>query len=317
MKYFDDIYSAAKQRDEKTLHQLFKSGACIDTRSNTESLITPAGLLAQEGDLESAKYLVEFFGANPAFVAQGLFIAKNSEEASKWIKDYEMNEELIHSENITIINKLLRENAFYTDAKPDTMTGHYTCHESKVITGEFDRKEFKKIGFLHKSDYLNAAAHGGHIYLLEAVFKHSVSKSLPPLNTLFSQNTYSIDLGLPVLRLQTEKLAVHALSFIKDDKFLAAILKKLIKPEGVILDKFPYDIESVMDRARKIRTIMKADKVGYSQALAVCSQREIELPPLLQTSLPFFKKTTHITTKPDTHQLSHEINYKIGCNQNH
>lgn len=310
MKYFDEIYQGAKNRDDKTLVELFKKGACIDTRNKTELLNTPAGLLAQEGDIESAKYLVEFYGANPAFVALGLMIANNQEEANKWLEQYEMNEARIFSSQVTKFSKAIYTCAFDTEIKLDTKTLHNTKHEAKAVTGEFDLHEFAGLSMLHKSSYLDALAHGGHIYLVEAIFKHSVLNTMPSLNSLFSTRTFVVEIGLPVFRLQTEKLALHAFSFIKDDKFLAAILKKIVK-DGFIGESFNYDIQEIINRSRIIRTIMKEEGMGYSKALSVCDQRDIKLTPLLDTSLLFFNKKTNLTINPGAHEFQTSIKYSI------
>jgi len=265
-------------------------------------LNTPAGLLAQEGDLESAKFLVEFYGANPAFIVLGLLAANNREEANNWLKQYELNEERIASPTIAQINETIYNRAFETEIKPDTMTQHNAFHEAKAVTGEFDLHEFKKIHLLHEDAYLNALANGGHIYLLQAIFTHSLFTTMPSLHSLFSREDFAPEIGLPVFRLQTEKLALHAFSFIKNDNFLKAILKKIKKGE-LTLEPLTYNVEAVMNQARKIRTIMQDEKIGYSEAFSVCDQRSINLPPLLKTSRPFFIKTGNGAIKSDSNEI--------------
>lgn len=303
MKYFQKIYQAAKERKSAELKALFKKGACVDTLSHVDSSFSsPAGLLAREGDLDSAEYLVNFFGANPIYVAQGLLLANNQQEANKWMTEYDLNQELLYSDTINKIRATTYKFAFETKHKPDTITTHDSNIEARVITGEFDLDAYNKLHMLHKSDYLNAAAHGGHIYLCEAIFNDSkIMHRLPSLDALFNRAQYANDIGFPVYRLQSKKLALHAFSFIQSDKFLAALLEKIGKKEHIcFMSPFKYDVEKVMDKARKIRAIMQSDNVGYTEALSVCDKRNIKLPPLLQTSLPFYKKTTHIKTYPGT-----------------
>ena len=57
---------------------------------------------------------------------------------------------------------------------------------------------------------------------------------------------------------------------------------------------------------------MQTEAIGYSEALGVCDQRQIQLPPLLQTSLPFFQHTTHVVTHPNSNVTSIQENYNVG-----
>lgn len=297
MKFFQEIFTAAKSRDDKRLTNILKKGACIDTRHYDEFLCSPAGELARLGDIDSARYLVDFYGANPFLVIIGLLQGGNKQEATQWQNEFEVNSDYLVNHMRLI--KYVYEAAIKPNKCKDTFYSNNSDNDAPAITGDVDMKNYSKLSFFNRKFYNNNLAHGGHIYLLEKIHKKYIINNLPQLLELFQSESVSSQIGTSVLRLQTPKLALHALSFVKDDKFLSAILKKLIKSGSV-----DYDIEPVMDEARRIRKIMQTEKVGFSEAMLSERKSSLEVTPLLKRNYLLFRKTTHIRSSPEGLQLN-------------
>lgn len=79
MPFFDAIYQAAKNRDERALSLiLIQPDANIDEKQSPG--LTPAAKCAMEGDIESAKWLMDKFNADRSQLYYGVALGKHIEE---------------------------------------------------------------------------------------------------------------------------------------------------------------------------------------------------------------------------------------------
>lgn len=84
--YFHVIYKAAQEKNAPLLMALLASrdGVCVDEReADGDFLLSAAGQLASKGDLESALFLVNHFGASTLLVIYGLHYARQTDDANR------------------------------------------------------------------------------------------------------------------------------------------------------------------------------------------------------------------------------------------
>jgi len=285
MSYFNQIYLAAKNKDIAALNEIFSQGACIDIRENSAELNSPAGKLAREGDIVTAQFLVEHFGANPVYVVRGLLDGGFKEQANEWAAQFDIGMQDLLFTQTEIQRAEIRRFAYPIDEMHRTSLEPTPRHAANA--GNIDLSSYKKQK--DKTQYLEYAAHGGHIYFLEKAFNKD--GKIPHLYWLFAAQAPGGDVGHTTLRLHTEKLALHAFSFIDNPKFMTEILRKMIESRP---STFNYDIEPLMNKARKIHLIMKQEKIGYADALKVCDLRKIPLQPLVQRNFLFYHSEQHL-----------------------
>lgn len=316
MSFFQQICDAAKNKDEALLGQYFDEGACIDEREKSLSFTSPAGRLAIEGDINSATFLVNKFGASVEFVVDGLLKGGYEVEASALMKQYKITKGHCPSHVYQKDGKFSESHCYDTAVKTNKFEQKDQLRAA-VVTGDMDYvAELQNLyrRTVSEEDFINYAAHGGHLFLIEKMYSRS-HKLTKDFAYWLNHNHAWHPIGYQTSRFMNAELALHSLSFISNQRFLRAIVDKLILHSSTMT----YNIEEIVEKSRKIHYIMETEKTDYVNALQQCDSKIVTLEPLKNSSrfLRFFEHShsVHVKTNEEGRNIGVIVHddYKVKC----
>lgn len=294
MVFFQKIYDAAKAKHSLRLKILLQEGACIDEREE-RSWLSPAGKLAREGDIKSAYFLINHFGASIEFVIYGFVKNGNKNEADALAKKYSLDPEsaqslcMKHFPLDDFFKMLDNYSTKYARCAYPDGSGLYTRNNfvAAIVSGNIEDAQQQPALFEKTiADLIQYAAFGGHLYFIEHLFTAGHALPTDMYIWLVSYNS-GFPMGYPSVRFRTKELALHSLSFISNPDFFKAIVEVFLNN-----DLIEYSIIEVAQKALRIHSIMNDQQLDYESALAL-SHNQVDGNELTVNN-GFFKATISI-----------------------